>query len=99
MEVHVQHWEYMKFLHDKKAVRKSEFDFKTPEGKRAYSKDRYDKLIELSQAKEGVVSKSNYELVMGFVPDKLFLDNSKVSKKWINKFGIYKGVHDRRQTR
>ena len=31
----------MKFLHDKKAVRKSEFDFKTPEGKRAYSKDRY----------------------------------------------------------
>ena len=36
---------------------------------------------------------------MGFVPDKLFLDNSKVSKKWINKFGIYKGVHDRRQTR
>jgi len=89
----------MKFLHDKKAVRKTEFDFKTPEGKRAYAKDRYDKLRGLNQAKEGLVTKSDYELVMGFVPDKLFLDSVKVGRKWIDKFGQYKGTHDRRQAR
>tara|TARA_R110002153_G_scaffold59782_1_gene162875 strand:+ start:1585 stop:1854 length:270 start_codon:yes stop_codon:yes gene_type:complete len=89
----------MKFLHDRKAVRKTEFDFRTPEGKRAYAKDRYEKMKGINQEKDGLVTKSDYELVMGFVPDKLFLDDKKVGRKWIDKFGQYKGTHDRRQVR
>jgi len=89
----------MKFLHEKKRVGKTDFDFRTPEGRRAYAKDRYEKMRFINRGGTGFVSKSNYELVMGYAPDKLFLDDKKIGRKWIDKFGQYKGTHDRRQVR
>jgi len=90
----------MKFLHEKRMMKKETLGLEDKATRSIYNKAMRLAKMALAKEKEenSYVTKSDYELVTGIKPDEKIWGNVG-TKKYISKYGMYRGVNPTKERR